>query len=100
MREILVMGLTRTDGSPAFGVSNWRPPTNEDLIAGENEPDPSTLPCPFCGSIYTQVRWIGFPGVVSGMTPGFMGERSECWATTRACSTKEEAAYWWNARAN
>ena len=100
MGEMISMGLTRTDGMPEYGPSNWKYPTKADRIAGENEPDPETAPCPFCGSEYTQVRWIGFPDVVCGVTAGFRGECTDCWAMTRACSTKEEAAYWWNIRTN
>lgn len=100
MCEIVVMGLKRTEGLPELGPSDWRLPTEADRIAGEEEPDPNTAPCPFCGSEYTQVRWIGFAGVVSGMVAGFVGECTDCWATTRACATKDDAAYWWNIRAN
>lgn len=105
MRKVVVMGLRRAEGAPEFGPSDWELPTKEDRAAGEEEPDPYTSPCPFCGSKYTQVRWIGFADTaeymrVSGMVAGFKGECTDCWATTRACATKEDAAYWWNIRAN
>ena len=97
-----IMGLHRTDGQPEFGESDWIRPSETDRILGENEADPETKPCPFCRSKYTQVRWIGsfIKGTkyACGFSPGFRGECTDCWATTRACRTKEEAAYWWNIR--
>lgn len=99
------MGLRRTNGQPKFGELNWERPTYEDYILGKDEEDPETLSCPFCGSEFTQVRWIGHflndnTGYACGFTPGFRGECTDCWATTRACRTKEEAAYWWNIRSS
>lgn len=55
--------------------------------------------CPFCGSVWTQVRWIGFPDAPpSGFTPGYRGECSDCGATTRTFINPEDAARAWNWR--
>lgn len=56
-------------------------------------------PCPFCGSEYTQVRWIGFTHTHNGaFEAGYRGECAECFAITRAYNTAEEAAKAWNER--
>lgn len=56
-------------------------------------------PCPFCGSQWTQVRWIGFRDAPpSGFLPGYRGECADCGATTRAFSNPEDAAIAWNWR--
>lgn len=58
------------------------------------------LPCPFCGSEHTQVRWIGFKNGYNGaFKAGFRGECTECFALTRAFSTEAEAIAAWNTRA-
>lgn len=58
------------------------------------------LSCPFCGSRYTQVRWIGFKDKSNGaFESGFRGECTECFALTRAFSTEAEAIAAWNTRA-
>lgn len=58
-------------------------------------------PCPFCGSIWTQVRWIGFKDAPpSGFIPGYMGECVDCGATTRAFMCEADAVSAWNGRAD
>lgn len=60
-----------------------------------------TKPCPFCGSEWTQVRWIGFAHVSNGaFQAGYRGECTNCGATTRAHMIAEEAIETWNWRVN
>lgn len=57
-------------------------------------------PCPFCGSKWTQVRWIGFINPPrSGYTSGYRGECTDCGALTKAYMVAEDAAKAWNMRA-
>ena len=98
MSHMMFVGIRPIDGKPEFGPIDFQEPTKADFERGKDEEDPYTCPCPFCGSDYTQVRWIGFFGNASGFLPGFMGECCDCQATTRACRTKKEAASWWNMR--
>lgn len=56
-------------------------------------------PCPFCGSKWTQVRWIGFKDAPpSGFTPGFRGECTDCGASTTSFWSEADAAEAWNMR--
>ena len=58
-------------------------------------------PCPFCGSKWTQVRWIGFEDSLnSGYASGYRGECTDCGAMTLAAFTVETAAETWNRRAD
>ena len=58
-------------------------------------------PCPFCGSKWTQVRWIGFEDSLnSGYAPGYRGECTDCGAMTLAALSVEAAAEAWDRRAN
>lgn len=57
--------------------------------------------CPFCGSKWTQVRWIGFRDAPpSGFVAEYRGECSDCGATTRAFNNPDDAAVAWNRRAD
>ena len=56
-------------------------------------------PCPFCGSEYTQVRWIGFrDGHPCAYTSGYRGECTDCGAMTAAFIDIEDAKEAWNMR--
>lgn len=56
-------------------------------------------PCPFCGSPWVQVRWIGFKNAKpSGFTPGLYAECTDCFAMKGPYSEKEDAEYAWNRR--
>lgn len=55
-------------------------------------------PCPFCGSEFTQVRYIGFSND-SAFKRGYRGECCDCFAITKACTDPAEAAATWNHRA-
>ena len=58
-------------------------------------------PCAHCGSVYTQVRWIGFTHTHNGaFEAGYRGECTECGVITRAYHTEAEAIKAWNRRAN
>ena len=60
-----------------------------------------TKSCPFCGSVWTQARWIGFVDAPpSGFTPGYYGECTDCGAHTGPCSDIETAKESWNARSS
>lgn len=56
------------------------------------------LPCQFCGSKYTQVRYMGWENVPSPFEVGYRGECTDCHAITSAYKTKEEALSAWNTR--
>ena len=57
--------------------------------------------CAHCGSVYTQVRWIGFTHTHNGaFEAGYRGECTECGVITRAYHTEAEAIKAWNRRAN
>ena len=56
-------------------------------------------PCPFCGSEWVQVRWIGFKDAPpSGYESGYRGECTDCCAMTRAFLRQEDAENAWNRR--
>lgn len=57
-----------------------------------------TLPCQFCGSKYTQVRYMGWENYPSPFEAGYRGECTDCHALTGAYKTKEEALVAWNTR--
>lgn len=61
--------------------------------------DNNLLPCPFCGSHWTQVRYINNPFDKKEIYGGYRGECTDCGAVTRAFKTKEEAEAAWNTRA-
>lgn len=56
-------------------------------------------PCPFCGSEWVQVRWIGFSYGASAYEPGYRGECADCFAMTRVFLNPEDAKEAWNRRA-
>lgn len=57
-------------------------------------------PCPFCGSKYTQVRYMGGKWQEpSAFSSGYRGECCGCYAVTAAYDTEAEAMAAWNARA-
>lgn len=59
------------------------------------------LPCPFCGSEFVQVRYMGGKWQEpSAFESGFRGECCDCYLITAAYSTEAEAAAAWNTRAN
>ena len=56
-------------------------------------------PCPFCGSEFTQVRYMGGEWQEpSAFSSGYRGECCDCGATTAACATEAAAAAAWNRR--
>lgn len=55
-------------------------------------------PCPFCGSEFTQVRYIGWKSPCA-FDSGYRGECCDCLAITAAYSTEAEAIAAWNTRA-
>lgn len=55
-------------------------------------------PCPFCGSKYTQVRYIGWKSP-SAFDSGYRGECCYCGLITAAYHTEAEAIDAWNTRA-
>lgn len=58
-------------------------------------------PCPFCGSPWVQVRWIGFKNAKpSEFHPGLYAECTDCFAMKGPYSEKEDAEYAWNRRAD
>ena len=67
------------------------------------EPKPvgyETLPCPFCSSEFTQVRYMGGEWQEqSAFSSGYRGECCDCGATTAAYDTEAEAVAAWNMRA-
>lgn len=57
-------------------------------------------PCPFCGSKYTQVRYMGGKWQEpSAFSSGYRGECCGCYAVTAAYNTEAEAIDAWNTRA-
>lgn len=53
-----------------------------------------TLPCPYCGSEWTQVRHMG----ITVLDSGYRGECDNCFAITKPFRTPEEAVAAWNRR--
>ena len=56
-------------------------------------------PCPFCGSKWVQVRYINNPFDKNHVYGGYRGECTDCYVSTKACRTREEATENWNRRA-
>lgn len=56
------------------------------------------LPCPKCGSKWTQVRHMGWPGPAA-FQAGYRGECTDCHMVTGAHKTEKEALEDWNTRA-
>lgn len=56
------------------------------------------LSCPLCGSIYTQVRYMGWENPPQAFQAGYRGECTECHAVTGAHNTEKEALADWNCR--
>lgn len=56
------------------------------------------LNCPLCGSIYTQVRHMGWENPPQAFQAGYRGECTECHAVTGAHNTEKEALADWNRR--
>lgn len=54
--------------------------------------------CPFCGSKWTQVRYINNPFDEKHVYGGYRAECCDCYVTTKACKTPEEATALWNNR--
>lgn len=55
------------------------------------------LPCPKCGSKWTQVRHMGWPGPAA-FRAGYRGECTDCHIVTDAYQTEQEALSDWNTR--
>lgn len=55
-------------------------------------------PCPFCGSKWTQVRYINNPFDKNHVHGGYCGECTDCFVTTKPCLTEDEAIKLWNMR--
>lgn len=58
----------------------------------------ATKPCPFCGSEWTQVRYINNPFDKEHVYGGYRGECTVCGITTRAFRSIAEAEADWNTR--
>lgn len=56
------------------------------------------LPCPFCGSKWTQVRYIGWDDTPQAFQAGYRGECTVCNAVTGAFKTERSALAAWNTR--
>lgn len=56
-------------------------------------------PCPFCGSKWTQVRWMGFDNNSSAFCTGYRAECTDCGAITKAFTREKDAVEAWNRRA-
>lgn len=54
--------------------------------------------CPFCGSKWTQARYINHPFDEHHVYGGYRGECVDCGVTTKAYKTREEAVDAWNMR--
>ena len=54
--------------------------------------------CPFCGSKWTQARYINHPFDEHHVYGGYRGECTDCGVTTKAYKTREEAVDAWNMR--
>lgn len=57
-------------------------------------------PCPFCGSQWTQVRYINNPFDIHHVYGEYRGECVDCCAMTKAFKFPDEAAKAWNRRAD
>ena len=56
-------------------------------------------PCPFCGSKWTQVRYINNPFDKNHVYGGYRAECTDCYAVTKACNNEQDAIDAWNRRA-
>lgn len=56
------------------------------------------LPCPHCGSEWTQVRYIGWEDTPQAFQAGYRGECTTCNAVTGAYKTERGALAAWNTR--
>lgn len=56
-------------------------------------------PCPFCGSKWTQVRYINNPFDKNHVYGGYRAECTDCYAITKACNNEQDAIEAWNRRA-
>lgn len=56
------------------------------------------LRCPLCGSIYTQVRHMGWSKPAQAFEAGYRGECTVCNAVSGAHTTEKEALADWNRR--
>lgn len=56
------------------------------------------LPCPLCGSIYTQVRHMGWSEPAQAFEAGYRGECTVCHTVSEAHRTEQEALAGWNTR--
>lgn len=56
------------------------------------------LRCPLCGSIYTQVRHMGWSEPAQAFEAGYRGECTVCHAVSGAHTTEKEALADWNRR--
>lgn len=56
-------------------------------------------PCPFCGSPWTQVRYMNSPFDINHIYGGYRAECVDCCAITKPFKTPDEAATAWNRRA-
>ena len=56
------------------------------------------LPCPFCGSKWTQVRYMGWKSYAQAFKSGYRAECTDCHAITEAYRTEKEALLHWNTR--
>lgn len=56
------------------------------------------LPCPHCGSKWTQVRYIGWEDTPQAFQSGYRGECTVCNAVTGAFKTELSALAAWNTR--
>ena len=57
-------------------------------------------PCPFCGSEWTDVRYMNNPFDKHHIYGGYSAFCDDCGATTKRCDIKEKAIALWNRRAN
>lgn len=60
--------------------------------------DSELKPCPFCGSKWTQARYINHPFDEHHVYGGYRGECTDCGVITKAYKTREEAVDAWNMR--
>lgn len=56
------------------------------------------LPCSFCGSKWTQVRYMGWQDPPQAFGAGYRGECTDCYAVTSAYMNEKDALKHWNTR--
>lgn len=65
-----------------------------------SDQNPVQLPCPFCGSIFCEAKYLGGQWQEpSAFESGWRVECCDCGALTRAFPTEDEAVTAWNTRA-